>query len=60
MTTNKSAERSTEPQETATNCGCVGLQAIASTVVLFANKYITLNHEWNCAVNIGIVLRLEG
>jgi len=35
------------PQETATDCGYVGLQAIMSTVELFANKYIALNHQWN-------------
>jgi len=30
--------------EIATNCGYVGLQAIVSTVGLFANKYIALNY----------------
>ena len=37
MTTNKSVGRSNAPQETATDSGYVGLQAIASTVGLFAN-----------------------
>jgi len=37
----------TAPHETATDCGYIGLQAIMSTVGLFANKYIALNHEWN-------------
>jgi len=45
MTTNKSIERSNEPQETATNCGDVDLQTVVSTVGLSANKYIALNHE---------------
>jgi len=45
MTTNKSVGRSNAPQETATDCGYGGLQAIASTVELFAYKYIALNHE---------------
>jgi len=31
MTTNKSVGRSNVPQETATDCGYVGLQAIMST-----------------------------
>jgi len=35
---NKSVGRSRAPQETATSCGDVGLQAIVSTVGLFANK----------------------
>ena len=47
MMTNKSVGCSNAPQETTTDCGYVGLQAIISTVGLFANKYITLNHEWN-------------
>jgi len=47
VTANKSAVRSNAPQETMTDCGYVGLQAIMSTVGLFANKYIALNHEWN-------------
>ena len=47
MTTDKSVGRSNTPQETATDSGYVGLQAVMSTVGLFANKYITLNHEWN-------------
>jgi len=34
MTTNKSFGRSYAPQETATDCGYVGLQAIMSTVEL--------------------------
>jgi len=54
MTTNKSVGRSNAPQETATDCGCVGLQAIASTVGLFANKYIALNHEWNITGNYAV------
>ena len=45
MTTNKSVGCSNAPQETATDCGYVGLQAIVSTVGLFANKYITLDHQ---------------
>jgi len=44
MTTNKSVRRSNAPQETASNCGYAGLQAIVSAVRLFANKYIALNH----------------
>jgi len=51
MTTNKSARRSNAPQETATECSYVGLQAMASTVGLFANKYIALNHQWNITGN---------
>jgi len=39
LTTNKSVERSHTPQETATDCGYVGLQANVLTVGLFANKY---------------------
>jgi len=38
MTTNKSVGHSNAPQETATDCGYVGLQAFMSTVELFANK----------------------
>jgi len=30
------------------------LQAIMSTVELFANKYITLNHEWNITGNYAV------
>jgi len=45
MTANKSVERSNAPQETATDYGYAGLQAIVSTVGLFANMYIALNHE---------------
>jgi len=36
MTTNKSVGRSNAPQERATDCSYVGLQAIVSTVALFA------------------------
>jgi len=54
MTTNKSVGCLNAPQETATNCGYVGLQAIMSTVGLFANKYITLNHEWNITGNYAV------
>jgi len=35
----------------ATDSGYVGLQAIASAVGLFGNKYIALNHEWNITGN---------
>ena len=45
MMTNQSVGRSNAPQEIATDCGYVGLQANMSTVGLFANKYITLNHQ---------------
>jgi len=54
MTTNKSVGRSNAPQATATDCGYVGLQAIMSTVELFANKYIGLNHEWNITGNYAV------
>ena len=54
MTANKSVGRSNAPQETASNYGYVGLQAIASTVELFANKYIALNHEWNITGNYAV------
>ena len=54
MTTNKSVGCSNAPQETATDCGYVGLQAIMSTVGLFANKYIALNHEWNITRNYAV------
>ena len=54
MTTNKSVGRSNAPQETATDCGYVGLQTIMSTVELFANKYIALNHEWNITGNYAV------
>ena len=54
MTTNKSVGCSNAPQETATDCGYAGLQAIMSTVGLFANKYITLNHEWNITGNYAV------
>jgi len=39
---NKSVLGSNAQKETATNCGDVGLQAIASSVGLFARKYSTL------------------
>jgi len=35
-------------------CSDVGLQAIVSTVGLFANKYIALNHEWNITGNYAV------
>jgi len=54
MTTNKSVRRSDAPQETASNCDYVGLQAIMSVVGLFANKYIVLNHEWNITGNYAV------
>jgi len=54
MTTNKSVGCSHEPQETATDSGYVGLQANFSTVGLFANKYIALNHEWNITGNSAV------
>jgi len=54
MTTNKSVGRSNAPQEVATDCGYVGLQAIMSTVGLFANKYIALNPEWNITGNYAV------
>ena len=54
MTTNKRVGRSNAPQETATNCGYIGLQAIMSTVALFANKYIALNQEWNITGNYAV------
>jgi len=54
MTTNKSVGRSNAPQETAADCGYVGLQVIASTVGLFANKHIALNHEWNITGNYAV------
>jgi len=55
-TTNKSVGRSNAPQETATNCGYLGLQAIMSAVGLFANKYIALNHEWNIIGNYAVIM----
>jgi len=55
MATNKSVGHSHAPQETATNCSYVGLQAIVSTVGLFANKYIALNHEWNITGNYTVI-----
>jgi len=54
MTTNKSVGRSNAPQETATDCGYVGFQAIMSTVGLLANKYIALNHQWNITGNYAL------
>jgi len=54
MTTNKSVGRSNAPQETATDCGYVRMQAIMSAVGLFANKYIALNHEWNITGNYAV------
>ena len=54
MTTNKSVGCSNAPQETATDCGYVGLQAIMSAVGLFANKYIALNHQWNITGNCAV------
>jgi len=54
MATNKSIERSNAPQETATNCGYVGLQAMVSTVRLFANKYIMLHHKCNIIGNYAV------
>jgi len=52
--TNQSVGRSNAPQEIATDRGYVGLQANMSTVRLFANKYITLNHEWNVTGNYAV------
>jgi len=54
MAKNKSVGRSNAPHETATDCGYVGLQAIVSTVGLFANKHIALNHEWNITGNYAV------
>jgi len=54
MMTNQSVGRSNAPQEIATDCGYVGLQANMSTVWLFANKYITLNHQWNITGNYAV------
>jgi len=51
MTTSKSVGRSLAPQKTATNSCYVRLQANMSTVGLFANKYIALNHKWNITGN---------
>jgi len=51
MTMSKSVEPSNAPQEMATDYGYVGLQANLSTVGLFANEYIALNHEWNFTGN---------
>ena len=57
MMTNKSVGYSNAPQETATDCGFVGLQAIMSTVGQFANEYIALNHEWNITGNYAVRMR---
>ena len=54
MTTDKSVGRSNAAQETMTDCSYVALQAIMSTVGLFANKYIALNHEWNITGNYAV------
>jgi len=54
MTTNKSVERSHQPQETATDCGYIGLEANVLTVGLLANKYIALNHEWSITGNYAV------
>jgi len=40
MTVNKSVERSHAQQETATNCGDIGLQAVLSTVRLLPNIFL--------------------
>jgi len=67
---NKSIEHSHTPQETATDCSYVGLQAIMSTVRLFANKYINCMLKlWNPLllyilksfqkVDMGLDFRLE-
>ena len=61
MTPSKSIGRSNALQETATDSGYVGLQAIVSKVGLFANKYIALNYGWsitgNCAVRMHKTLK---
>jgi len=54
MTVNKSVECSNARHETATDCGYVGLQATMSTVELFANKYIALNHGLNIIGNYAL------
>jgi len=54
MTTNKSVGRSNAPQETVTDSGYVGLQAIMSAAGMFANKYISVNHEWNILGNYAV------
>jgi len=51
MVNQKRYGRSLALQETATHCGDVDLQGIVSSVALFANKYIALNHEWNITGN---------
>jgi len=58
MTTNKRVGRSNAPQETATDCGYVGLQAIVSTVGLFANKFIALNQLYLGLTSLGISVPL--
>jgi len=54
MTTSKSVGRSNAPQETATDCGYIGLQANVSTVGLLANKYIALNYKSNITGNYAV------
>ena len=54
MMTNQSVGRSNAPQEIATDCGYVDLQANMSTVGLFANKYITLNPQWRITGNYAV------
>jgi len=54
MTTNKNFGRSHAPQETATYCSYVVLQANVSTVWRFANMHIALNHEWNITGNYAV------
>jgi len=52
MQNNKEQNRwANTSQETATDCGYVDVQANVSTVRLFTNKYIALNHEWNITGN---------
>jgi len=51
MPVNKSVGRSHTQQETATNCGGVGLQAIVPTIGLSASEYNALNHEQNVTGN---------
>ena len=41
-------------QETATDCGYVGLHAIVLTVGLFVNKHIALNYEWSITGNYAV------
>ena len=47
MATNTSVVRSRRPEETSTYCANVALQEILSTVWLFTNTKIALNHERN-------------